>query len=138
MRDNMNIDPRLHHYCQNVITGSLETVLEMYELLNCKVVYRPKSEYKWAMVGQEQLQFSIQIAEVPDAPITDIDKKRQTHVAFISDDPQALINKVESWAKQENIAFRQGGWSKIERYFDLPDLFVNFVVEVMHTSIEEE
>lgn len=134
----MNVDPRLHHYCQNVTTGSLEMVLEMYRLLDCNVVYRPPGGATWAMVGQKQLRFAIQVAEVSDTPIADISKKCQVHAAFISDDPQALINKIDSWAQQKGLAFRQGGWSQIERYFDLPDLFVSFVVEIMHTSIEKE
>ncbi len=134
----MKLDPRLHHYAQNVYKGTLEDVLEMYTLFNCGVVYRPNNGYKWAMVAQSQLQFAIQIVEVDDLPISDIELKRKVHIAFISDNPQEIIDKVESWANSKNIKFRQGGWSDKERFFDLPDLFVNFVVEVMHTSIEEE
>jgi hypothetical protein len=90
------------------------------------------------MVAQQPLRFAIQIVEVDEKPIIDIDLKRKVHVAFLSDNPQEVINKVEAWAQNKSINFRQGGWSEIERYFDLPDLFVNFVVEVMHTSIEKE
>lgn len=110
----------------------------MYELFDCDVVYRPKKEFRWAMVGQKQLDIALQIVEVDDLPILDIEIKRRVHVAFLSDNPQALIDKVESWAKNKNIKFRQGGWSDKEKYFDLPEIFTNFVVEVMHTSIEEE
>ena len=134
----MKTDPRLHHYSQNIASGSLETVLEMYKIFNCDVVYRPENGYKWAMVGQRELRFAVQIVEVGDKPISDIELKRKVHIAFLSDNPQELINKVETWAQSKNIQFRQGGWSEIERYFDLPDLFVNFVIEVMHTSIEAE
>jgi hypothetical protein len=134
----MKTDPRIHHYCQNVSQGTLESVVEMYELFNCRVVYRPDAKEKWAMVGQDQLRFAIQIAEVSDKPVQDIDKKRQVHIAFISDNPQEIIDKVKVWALGKGIKFREGGWSSIERYFDLPDVFVNFVIEVMHTSIEKE
>jgi hypothetical protein len=101
------------------------------------VVYTPPTK-DWIMVGQDDLRFAIQITQVDDKPIEDIEKKRQAHIAFLSDDPQGVIDEVEKWAKDNNLKFRQGGWSPIERYFDLPDVFVNFVVEVMHTSIEEE
>lgn len=134
----MTIDPRLHHHSQQIVPGSLDDVIEMYEQLGCKVAYRPPGDMKWVMVGQEQLQLWIQVVEYDDQPITDIELKRRTHVAFISDDPQGLINKIQQWAQSKNIAFREGGWSDIERYFDLPDIFINFVVEVMHTSIEDE
>ena len=133
----MKTDPRLHHYAQNITPHNLENVIEMYSLFNCKVVYRPNNEHQWAMVGQEQLRFAIQIVESSEAPIMDIDMKRKTHIAFLSDNPQDLIDKVEEWAKTKNYKFRQGGWSPKERYFDLPEVFINFVVEIMHTSIEE-
>ena len=131
-------NPRLHHYAQNITKDTLEDVLEMYKLFNCDVVYRPNNGYNWAMVGQPQLRFAIQIVETEEQPISDIELKRNAHVAFLSDDPQELIDKVKAWAESKNIQFRQGGWSDKERYFDLPDIFINFVVEVMHTSIEEE
>lgn len=132
----MKIDPRLHHYCQNITKGNLDVVVEMYQLLNFKVVYTPPNG-DWIMVGQDQLRFAIQITQVEDTPIVDIDIKRRTHIAFLSDNPQEVISKVEAWANNKNIKFRQGGWSDKEKYFDLPDIFVNFMVEVMHTSIEE-
>lgn len=132
------IEPRLHHYCQNVTPGSLEKVIEMYTLLDLDVVYRPPKGTSWAMVGQKQLRFAIQISEVNEIPIADIDIKKRTHIAFISENPQKIVDAVREWARAKGFQFREGGWSPIERYFDLPDLFVDFVVEVMHTSIEKE
>ena len=134
----MNTDPRLHHYCQNIVQGHLGDVVEMYRLLGLGIVYDPGKDSGWIMVGQPELRFAIQIAEVADMPISDIDTKKQTHVAFISDDPRKVIEKIETWAKGKGFKFREGGWSEIERYFDLPDIFVNFVVEVMHSSIEKK
>ena len=133
----MKIDPKLHHYCQNITRGNLDLIVEMYELLKFKVVYTPPSK-DWVMVGQDDLRFAIQVTQVDDKPIEDIDEKRRTHIAFLSDNPQGVIDEVEAWAKKKNLRFTQGGWSPIERYFDIPDIFVNFVVEVMHTSIEKE
>ena len=133
----MQPDPRLHHYCQNISQGHLDDVVEMYKLLGFEVVYTPKGDMEWIMVGQKQLRFAIQITQVSDKPIQDIEIKKRTHIAFLSDDPQAVLNKVKSWAETKGLRYREGGWSEIERYFDLPDIFTNFVVEVMHTSIED-
>lgn len=134
----MNSAARLHHCCQNISKGSLQDVIEMYELLNCKITYQPSYNAGWVMIGQDQLRFDIQITEVDDAPVEDISKKLQTHIAFISDEPQNIIDSVRLWAEKKGLKFREGGWSERERYFDLQDVFVNFVVEVMHSSIEEE
>ena len=134
----MSNESRLHHYCQNIAKGHLGDMIEMYKLLGCEVVYTPPNDNTWIMVAQKPLNFAVQITEVSDIPVENLDEKRKTHIAFISDDPQQVIEKVRTWAKEKKIVFRDGGWSKIERYFDLPDIFVNFVVEVMHTSIEEK
>ncbi len=132
----MNTDPKLHHYCQNITRGNLDLVVEMYKLLNFKVVYTPPNK-DWIMVGQENLRFAIQIIQVDDKPVEEISKKIQSHVALISDNPANVIDKIKTWANSKGLRFRDGGWSPIEKYFDLPDIFVNFVVEVMHTSIED-
>ncbi len=134
----MNIDPRLHHYCQNISKGYLNDVVEMYALLGFDVVYNPGEGAGWIMVGQKQLRFAIQVSEVTEKPIVDIDVKKRTHVAFLSDDPQAVVEKIRVWAHGKGFAFREGGWSDIELFFDLSDIFTNFVVEVMHTSIEKQ
>lgn len=134
----MQIDPRLHHYSQQIVPESLEKVLEMYEILGCKVVYRPDGEFRWAMVGQEQLRFAIQIVETKSVPIESLELKRQTHIAFLSDNPQSVIDKIKVWAQSKSILIREGGWNNKELYFDLPEIFINFVVEVMHSSIEED
>jgi hypothetical protein len=132
----MKPEPRLHHYCQNIVKGHLHDIIEMYRLFDLDIVFDPGADAGWIMLGQKQLRFAIQVAEVLEAPIVDLYIKIRSHVAFISDDPDRLIAKVEKWANDRGIKFRKGGWSKIERFFDLPDIFVNFVVEVMHTSIE--
>ena len=134
----MNQNSRLHHYCQNITKGRLKDIVEMYGILECEVVFTPEKNQTWLMVGQPPLRFAIQITEVSDEPIEELDKKTQTHVAFISDNPKELVEKVAEWAKGRGFKFRQGGWSDKELFFDLPEIFVNFTVEVMHTSIEEE
>ena len=134
----MKSDPHLHHYAQNISKNTLEDVLDMYKIFNCNVVYRPNNGYKWAMIAQKDLRFAIQIVESNENPISDLDIKRKTHIAFLSDNPKEIVDKVEKWAKKKNISFRKDSWSKKELYFDLPNIFINFVVEVMHTSIEEK
>lgn len=131
-------NPILHHYAQQIIPNSLGDVLEMYEKLNCKVIYKPETKIPWALVGQEQLKFAIQVLESESKPIEDLEIKKQAHVGFISDNPRELLNEIKNWADSKNIKFREGGWSEKEFYFDLPDVFINFVVEVMHTSIVED
>ena len=133
----MNINTQLHHCAQNITKNSLESVLEMYIIFNCNVTYRPNDGFKWALIGQDKLNFRVQIIETDEKPISDIEIKKNSHIGFISDNPKEVIDRVENWAKSKNIRFTKGEWSEKELYFDLPDLFINFVIEVMHTSIVE-
>jgi hypothetical protein len=133
----MTISTRLHHSAYKISTDSLEIVLEAFKLLGCEVTFRPKNKYVWAMVGQVGLRYDIQLVETDERPILTSESKTGTHVAFISDDPQSKIEEIREWAFNKKIKFIAGGWSEKELYFDLPELFINFVVEIMHTSVEE-
>ena len=124
---------KLHHFAYNIKPNSLELVLELFEQLGCTLFYR-KENARWCMIKQKQVQISIQIIETQDQSIP-IQKKINTHLAFLSKNPQEDIEKIKQWSEDKNIKFRQGGWSDKELWFDFPDLFVNFVIEIMHTSI---
>jgi len=55
----------------------------------------------------------------------------------LSDTPKEDIDEVRLWAEKKGVEFVQGGWSDKELWFDLPEVFTNFVIEVMHTSVVE-
>ncbi|MBU1252314.1 MAG: hypothetical protein KJ905_00255 [Nanoarchaeota archaeon] len=127
--------PKLHHFCFNISPTTLELVLELFKELGCNLTYR-EGNSRWFMVGQKPIPIDIQIVEVKRRPVQ-IKDKISTHVAFLSDNPKRDIEQISRWAKKKKIKFKQGGWSDKERWFDLPEVFVNFVIEIMHTSIVE-
>lgn len=129
------MDTKLHHFAYNIRPNTLELVLSVFEILGCELRYR-KGEERWCMVGQRTVSTSIQIIEIDDESI-DIKKKFNTHIGFLSDDQKDDIEKIKKWAEGQNLKFIQGGWSDKELWFDLPDLFINFVIEIMHTSVVE-
>ena len=89
------------------------------------------------MIGQNGIDFNIQLVEVDEVPIQN--KNRiSSHIAFISENPKSVVDKVEKWATEKGLKFIKGGWSGRELWFDLPDLFVDFAIEVMDRSIVEE
>jgi len=132
----MKTDPQLHHVCKKIVPGSSEKVKEIFLMLGCKVTYEMPDE-SWFMVGQEGLPFDIQLIEKSATPLND-QFKVNSHVAFISENPKVLIDKIGLWAAENNLSFKQGGWSERELWFDFPELFVDFVIEVMHVSILED
>ena len=130
----MQTDPQLHHAAKRITPNSLERVIEVFELLGCRMTYR-QGDARWAMVGQTALPlFDIQFIEVDE--IFQSSKSRvSSHIALISENPSEKIASIEKWADERGIRFEKGGWSDRELWFDLPDLFVDFVVEIMHVSV---
>ena len=134
-RQLQNMTVKLHHVSYNIAPNSLESVLELLKKLGCSLTHREKNA-RWCMIQQTPNPINIQIIETKDQPIP-IEKKTNTHIAFLSDTPKEDIKKIKQWSKENNINFRQGGWSDKELWFDLPNVFINFVIEIMHTSIAE-
>lgn len=126
-------EPQLHHGARRIVPNSLERLIEVFSLLGCKVTYR-EGNARWAMVGQENVDFDVQLVEVDETPIQ-TKSRISSHVAFISENPKAIIDKIEEWANKNNVKFTKGGWNEKELWFDLPDLFIDFVIEVMHKSV---
>ena len=125
----------LHHFAYNIQPNTLENCLELFDLLGCTIAYQVEGA-RWCQIEQKPIPVDIQIIEVNENPV-DIKKKTNTHIAFLSDDPHGDILVIKKWAENKKINFRDGGWSDRELWFDLPDIFTNFVVEIMHTSIVE-
>ncbi|MGM5487754.1 MAG: hypothetical protein ACQESG_02285 [Nanobdellota archaeon] len=127
------MDVRLHHFAYTIRPDCLELVLELLERLGCTISYKEKG---WCMIEQKPIPIDIQLIETEDQLIP-IEKKMNTHIAFLSDTPGEDIAEIMEWCKRKGINTRQGGWSERELWFDLPDVFVNFVIEIMHSSIVE-
>jgi hypothetical protein len=132
----MNIPTRLHHSAYKIAKNSLPQVIELFKILGCEITYKPDGQ-SWAMMGQSGLKYDIQLVETDESPAATIETKKGTHLAFISDDPQGVIDEIRLWAEGGKIKLISGKWTEKEQYFDLPDLFINFVIEVLHLSVEE-
>lgn len=64
-------------------------------------------------------------------------QKEYTHIGFTSSSPINILQNVEAFCKKHTIKYIQKQWSDAEYYFDCPEIFANFVVEIMDTSILE-
>ncbi|MFA4931254.1 MAG: hypothetical protein WC570_05320 [Patescibacteria group bacterium] len=127
--------PRLHHFSYTIQPKTLEITLELFKQLGCTISYQP-DKGRWAMIEQKPLHMDIQIIEVSDEPLS-LDTKTNTHIGFVSSNPISDIELLKQWAKSNNMNFRQGSWSNQEHWFDLPDIFINFVIEIMQEKVTE-
>jgi len=129
------INAKLHHFAYNIKPNTLEKFLEIFELLWCTLSYR-EWEKRWCMIEQKSLKIDIQIIETENKNIN-IDEKIKSHIAFLSNSPKKDIENIEKFAVENKLNFRKWGWNDKEFWFDFSDIFNNFVVEIMHTSVVE-
>lgn len=126
---------KLHHFAYTIKPNSLEVVLELFEKLECTLSYREENA-RWCIIEQKPIPVRIQLIETTDQSVQ-LEKKTNSHIAFLSDNPKEDIEKIRQWLQEKNINCIQGSWSDKQLWFDLPDVFTNFVIEIMHTSVDE-
>lgn len=64
--------------------------------------------------------------------------KHNSHLGFISSRPTEDRESIRQWSDDRGLATELGQWSDRELWIDLPDVFLDFVIEVMDRGILEE
>ncbi len=64
--------------------------------------------------------------------------KHQSHLGFISSEPKQERDLIQRWSESRGLTVEVGQWSDRELWIDLPDVFLDFVIEVMDRRILEE
>jgi hypothetical protein len=132
----MNKKIKLHHFAYNIKPNTLELVVEMFKFFDCEISYREWNK-RWCMIEQKPIWIDIQIIETEFNEIKDIDKKIWSHIAFLSDSPEKQVNLIEKWCLKKWLTFRKWSWNDKEFWFDIPEIFSNFVIEIMDFSVVE-
>ncbi len=57
--------------------------------------------------------------------------KRRSQVSFLSETPRADLDDLAAWARARGLEASVGSYSDREFYLDLPEAFVDFVIEAM-------
>lgn len=125
---------QLHHYAQRIRPNTLESAIKIFEYLWCEVSYRPPNSKTRAMVKYPGIDTRIQLIET-DSPAEETEKKRNSHIAFISQNPREELERIKKSIKSIWLQYREWNRSDKEFYFDCPDVFIDFVIEIMNASI---
>ena len=129
------MDSEIHHTAFRISRGKLDIVIKLFDKLGLEVTYQPKGE-DWALLKNKNNDTRIQIIEVSKEPLQ-FEGKEESHIGFISKNPKQALDEIEKFAEINKIKFVKGSWSDLEFWFDLPEIFVDFVVEVMDRRILE-
>lgn len=69
-------------FSYNIAPNSLELVIELFEMLGCRVSYK-EGAARWCMVEQKPITVDIQIIEVEDKIISIDKKNKYSYCIFI-------------------------------------------------------
>jgi hypothetical protein len=122
-----------HHFSVRIQPGQIQPAWFLFALLGFSASYRPP-EGGWFMVAFKF--FEIQVIE-SDLDPDPLERRLKNHIAFLSSDPKRAVEQVASWAKRNDLKFDHGKWSDQELWFDLPDVFASFAMEIMHPDVLE-
>ena len=126
---------KLHHCANRITPNSLEFVMDLFNQLGCQESYWENGS-RWAMIKQNGSDTIIQFIETDQSPKA-TEEKRNSHIAFLSNDPQKDVSMIKKWICKQNKEIKIGNWSDKELYFDCPEVFIDFVIEIMHKDIVE-
>ena len=118
---------RFNHVANRVDTRHFDTVVAlMSDQLGFKELRRTERSVWLQQPGTNvDLQFSRSETTHRDAD------KRRSQVSFLSDKPQEALSALAAWLNAQGLETYVGSYSEREFYLDVPDAFVDFVLEAM-------
>ena len=124
---------RFNHVANRVDPRFFETfVLMLKERLGFVELRRTERAIWLRQPGANvDLQFSHS-----DTQNRDQDKLR-SQVSFLSETPKNALEDLANWARTKGIAAAVGAYSDREFYLDLPEVFVDFVIEAMTPDLAD-
>ena len=124
---------QLNHFAHRVATRHFDTIVDMLkENLQFVELRRGTSAIHMRQPGANvDLQFTRSDTGGGDAD------KRLSQVSFLSETPEAHLKKLAAWARARGLEGSVGSYSTKEFYLDIPEAFVDFVIEAMTPDCAE-
>ncbi len=118
---------RFNHVANRVDGRHFETVVLMLTQRLGFVQLRRTERSIW--LRQPGTNIDLQLSR-SDTAHRDPDKQR-SQVSFLSDTPRTDLDGLATWARARALEASVGSYSDREFYLDLPEAFVDFVIEAM-------
>lgn len=126
---------QLHHSAHQVAAGSKDLVTELFtSKLGFREVFRNELA---VLLRQDQKNVDIQfIAKFP-GPGVEREEKILSHIGFTSDSPIEDLKELQEWFRERGHESEIGQYyddTDMDLWFDVPGVFLDFVIEVVHTQ----
>ena len=101
------------------------------EFLGGKLVWEGSDQGREIAIRFENSAI-VQFSEIKDS--FNSENKKESHIAFSSDDPRKDLEKIESWFRDKGLDTIKGRWSDDELWIDCPSVFMDFAIEILKTG----
>ncbi len=118
---------KLNYFANRVESRHFDTVVEMFVTrLGFVVLRRTERSLHMRQPGDNiDLQFSRTQNDHRD------EDKRRSQIAFLSETPRADLDALAEWFQAHGLAASVGAYSEREFFLDVPEAFIDFVIEAM-------
>jgi len=118
---------QFNHIANRVAAQHFQSVVAMLTEQLRFVVLRSTERSVW--LRQPGTNVDLQLSQSETAH-RDADKQR-SQVSFLSDTPKAELERLAAWFHAKGLEAVVGSYSDREFYLDVPEAFVDFVIEAM-------
>lgn len=124
---------RFNHVANRLDPSHFETIVEMFrDRLGFVELRRTERSIWLRQPGTNiDLQFSRSATDHRD------EDKLRSQVSFLSDTPKAALDELALWLRARGMEATVGSYSDREFYLDVPQAFVDFVVEAMTPDLAD-
>lgn len=124
---------RFNHVANRLDARHFEAVVSMLKTQLGFVELRRTERAIW--LRQPGSNIDLQFSR-SDTTQRDGDKLR-SQVSFLSDTPREALEDLAAWFEAHGLAASVGAYSEREFYLDVPEAFVDFVIEAMRPELAE-
>lgn len=124
---------QFNHFANRVNAAHFEVIVELFKSqLGFLELRRSEMSIWMRQPGANiDIQFSQSLAKNRD------EDKRGSQVSFITSSPRESLDSIASWCTSRGLKSEIGSWSDKEYFLDLPEAFVDFVIEAMTPDLAE-
>jgi hypothetical protein len=124
---------RLNHAANRLDGNHFETIVEMLKARLGFIELRRTERAIWLRQPGANVDLQFSRSQIPNR---DADKLR-SQVSFLSETPREDLEELASWIRERKLKAEVGAYSDREFYLDVPDAFVDFVIEAMRPELAD-
>ena len=124
---------RLNHVANRLDDRHFDLVVEMLKAKLGFVELRQTERAVWLRQPGANVDLQFSRSDTIDRA-TD---KSRSQVSFLSETPRAALEGLAAWARAHGMEATVGSYSEKEFFLDIPDAFVDFVIEAMTPDLAD-